>query len=261
MIQLSKMVTKSGSVRQKDYSERNAQARKFSNLKFRVKTSKKREEDPKFDEDWKRKEAERKRKYRERKASENEKRETLANDENDDSVEPEDETPEQVAKRSRQALVGMLQRKKANKEKRASINNLVAENREMEKEIKLMGESLLEAKQEGEEISLALEKSEAEVAKLKGSLRQNDLWLQSIFKYCSTETRRNFTISYQIAASAGEIEKGTTSRLLRNTGINFSKQHSEKNEEKSALKMKVEDFAIHNSSEMPDMRKQRKNIR
>ena len=112
MIQLSKMFTKSGSVRQKDYSERNAQARKFSNLKFRVKTSKKREEDPKFDEDWKRKEAERKRKYRERKASENEKRETLANDENDDSVEPEDETPEQVAKRSRQALVGMLQRKR-----------------------------------------------------------------------------------------------------------------------------------------------------
>ena len=261
MVQLSKMVTKSGCVRQKDYCEKNAQARKLSNLKFRVKTVKKREEDPKFDEDCKRKEAERKRKYRERKASESEKRETLANDENDDSVEPEDETPEQMAKRSRQALVGMLQRKRANKEKRASINNLVAENRDMEKEMKHMGESLLEAKTEVEETSLALEKSEAQVAKLKGSLKQNDLWLQSTFKYCSTETKRNFKVSYQIAANAGEIEKGTTSRLLRNTGINFSKQFFEKNDEKSALKKKVDEFAIENSSEMPDMRKQRKNIR
>ena len=221
-----------------------------------MKTSQRRASDNAYDEEFKRKEADRKRKYRAKKASEkNEGNET------EEVAAFEEESLIQEPKRSRQALVGLLTRKKTNRDKNDSIGSLMAEKREMAKEIYKMGDSILEAHTEVEDLSVGLKRSEAEVARLKGLLKENDVWFQNTFKYCTTETKRNFKTAYQIAFSANEIPKGTTLRILRNTGFNFSKKLPETEADKSELKKKVEIFAKENSSEMPDMRNQKKAIR
>ena len=74
-------------------------------------------------------------------------------------------------------------------------------------------------------------------------------------------TKRAFRTAYQLAASVHEFPKGTSLRLLQNTAINLAKRLLTNGEEKSDLKKKVEKFAEENSSEMPDMRHQRKGVR
>ena len=58
-----------------------------------------------------------------------------------------------------------------------------------------------------------------------------------------------------------EHPKGTTWRLLKNTGINLSKKIATDDNEKSELKKKIETFAQENSSVSPDMRNEKKGIR
>ena len=93
---------------------------------------------------------ERKKKYRARKTAEKiDGRENAAlsdaSESAADDVAPENDSLVQASKKSRQVLVGLLQRKKANKEKNNSINSLMVEHREMEKEMHNMDESILEA--------------------------------------------------------------------------------------------------------------------
>ena len=250
------MVSKTAAQRNREYREKNEQAVKFTKLKQTVKTSKRRTSDAAFDEEFKKREADRKRKYRARKASDQKE----GND--SEAVETvENESLVQEAKRSRQALVGFLQRKKTNKGKNDSISNLMVERREMAKEIHNMGDSLLEAQTEVEDISVEFKRSETEVARLKGLMKEVDVWFQKTFKYCTAETKTSFKTAYQIAFSANEIPKGTTLRILRNTGINFSKKLPETEADKSDLKKEIEKFAKENSSEIPDMRQQKKGIR
>ena len=75
-------------------------------------------------------------------------------------------------------------------------------------------------------------------------MKENNLWLKSTYSYCTTATKRELKNAYQIAASANELPKGNTVRLLKNTCINFSKKLPAQNEEdKFELKKKVEEFA------------------
>ena len=85
-----------------------------------------------------------KRKYRARKTAEKiDGRENAAlsdaSESAADDVAPENDSLVQASKKSRQVLVGLLQRKNN------SINSLMVEHREMEKEMHNMDESILEA--------------------------------------------------------------------------------------------------------------------
>ena len=191
------MVAKTGAQRNKKYRESNGECLKLQKLRYSVKT------------------LQRKRKYRARKASERNEGNEVEVVEKTSSGEDIENSLVQEPKRSRQALVGFLQRKKNNKKKNDSIGSLMTEKRELTKEIQKMGDSILEAKTEAGDLSVALKRSEAEVAKLKALVKENDVWLQNTFKYCNAETKKNFTTAYQIAFSANEIPKGTTLRLLR----------------------------------------------
>ena len=87
---------------------------------------------------------ERKRKYHARKTAEKiDGRENAAlsdaSESAADDVAPENDSLVQASKKSRQVLVGLLQRKNN------SINSLMVEHREMEKEMHNMDESILEA--------------------------------------------------------------------------------------------------------------------
>ena len=254
---LAKMV-KSGAERAQSYRETNGKGAKLSQMKYTVKMAQKRSLDDAFHQECKRKSAERKRKYRARKFSEKEN----ISDRNDlemscDNEPSEPREPQEVVQepqKSRQALMGLLQRKKTNREKNDSIAGLRKQLKEMEKRV-------VDATNEAMEASEELKKSESEVANLKGMIKQNDLWLKNTYKYCRKETKEDLRTSYQIAFAAKEIPKGTTLSLLKNTGINFSKKSPEPESEKSDLKKLVELFANKNSTVVPDMRLQKKGIR
>ena len=226
-----------------------------------MKVSGKRANDEDFDKECKEKEAARKRKYRAERS--------LAKDEDIQVVRPKvivavgesppDSADEEIgeensAKRSRQAIVGLLKRKRNTLEKNDTIESLLAQKEELKKKVEEIETQL-------EELNIEMKRIECENAQLRTKMKENDLWLKATFSYCTTATKREFKNAYQIAANANQIPKGNTLRLLRNTGINFSKKLPQHEEDKSALKKKIEDFAKENSSEMPDMRNQKKSIR
>ena len=264
---LAKMV-KSGAERAQSYRETNGKGAKLSQMKYTVKMAQKRSLDDAFHQECKRKSAERKRKYRARKFSEKEnisdRNDLEMSCDNEPSEPSEPREPQEVVQepqvvvqepqKSRQALMGLLQRKKTNREKNDSIAGLRKQLKEMEKRV-------VDATNEAMEASEELKKSESEVANLKGMIKQNDLWLKNTYKYCRKETKEDLRTSYQIAFAAKEIPKGTTLSLLKNTGINFSKKSPEPESEKSDLKKLVELFANKNSTVVPDMRLQKKGIR
>ena len=139
------MVSKTGAQRPKDYSDNNGQAVKLTKLRYSVRLAGSGNLILHL-----MRITERKRKYRARKTAEKiDGRENAAlsdaSESAADDVAPENDSLVQASKKSRQVLVGLLQRKKANKEKNNSINSLMVEHREMEKEMHNMDESILEA--------------------------------------------------------------------------------------------------------------------
>ena len=68
--------------------------------------------------------------------------------------------------------------------------------------------------------------------------------------------RREWRDGFMVASS--ELERGTVSRLRKNTGLNFSIPAVNNEQEKSSLKTKIEEFAMENTIEVPDKRKLRR---
>ena len=135
----------------------------------------------------------------------------------------------QDSKKSCQALMGLLQRKKASKEKNESISSLLAQ--------KVKWDQLQDRlEEEIADLAKDLKRIETENAQLRTKMKENDVWLKETFKYCTTATKKGLKTAYQIASSANELPKGNTLRLLRNTGINFSKKLPENPEQTSELK-------------------------
>ena len=63
------------------------------------------------------------------------------------------------------------------------------------------------------------------------------------------------------AYASPDLEKGTNSRLRKNTGINFSIPTANTEEEESELKKTIVKFAEENTIEVPDKRKVEKGVR
>ena len=77
-------------------------------------------------------------------------------------------------------------------------------------------------------------------------------WLKQMWKYCNQETRRDIKAAIEVAKD--EFPKGTLRGIRDTTGINFSNPPTASN-------AKIEEFAHRNSFEVPDEKKEKKNIR
>ena len=132
------MVAKTPAQRQHEYKVRNSKAVNLSKLRFVVKTSNRIKNDPAFAEELRRKECERKRKYRAKKKEKDVEKEEDVEKKEDFEKEEDVEKEEPAPKKSRQAMVGLLKRKKTNREKNYSISNLLHGKRDMEKELDKM---------------------------------------------------------------------------------------------------------------------------
>ena len=104
-----------------------------------------------------------------------------------------------------------------------------------------------------------IKKKNDEIETLKNKLTECDVWFKNTYKYMTTSAKREFKTAYQLAME--ENPKGTTLRIRNNTGINLSNKLQVNSKDKSELKDKIEQFAIENSSESPDMRNEKKGIR
>ena len=145
-------IVKSGAERAQSYRETNGKGAKLSQMKYTVKMAQKRSLDDAFHQECKRKSAERKRKYRARKFSEKENISNRNNLEMSYDNEPsEPREPQEVVQepqKSRQALMGLLQRKKTNREKNDSIAGLRKQLKEMEKRVVDATNEAMEASEE-----------------------------------------------------------------------------------------------------------------
>ena len=104
-----------------------------------------------------------------------------------------------------------------------------------------------------------IKKKNDEIETLKNKLTECDVWFKNTYKYMTTSAKCEFKTAYQLAME--ENPKGTTLRIRNNTGINLSNKLQVNSKDKSELKDKIEQFAIENSSESPDMRNEKKGIR
>ena len=159
---LAKMV-KSGAERAQSYRETNGKGAKLSQVKYTVKMAQKRSLDDAFHQECKRKSAERKRKYRARKFSEKEnisdRNDLEMSCDNEPSEPSEPREPQEVVQepqKSRQALMGLLQRKKTNREKNDSIAGLRKQLKEMEKRVVDATNEAMEASEELKKVNLKL---------------------------------------------------------------------------------------------------------
>ena len=159
---LAKMV-KSGAERAQSYRETNGKGAKLSQMKYTVKMAQKRSLDDAFHQECKRKSAERKRKYRARKFSEKEnisdRNDLEMSCDNEPSEPSEPREPQEVVQepqKSRQALMGLLQRKKTNREKNDSIAGLRKQLKEMEKRVVDATNEAMEASEELKKVNLKL---------------------------------------------------------------------------------------------------------
>ena len=247
---------------------------KLSQEKYKFEQTKKRTEDKEFDKKFKEKEAARKREQRKRKAEaanqeENKDNEiTIKQEPKDTNNENESDSTSGLkvsnslfnqSEKSRQAVAGLQRRKKTNTEKNMSWTEMKGEHKKLLSEMKQMDESLQEADIEKEELKIENQRLNHENKTLKEKEKTNDFWLNKVFKYLPAKSKREFRTAYQLAQP--EIEMGTTRRIMENTGINMSKKLPENTNTKSELKVKIEKFAEENSSEMPDMRNEKKKIR
>lgn len=186
-------------------------------------------------------------------------------DESSPSISPlESSTPERLTVRipltdkshslniSRQAKYGQMIRKKNNKEKCLEIEDLKetlkrSEDENFEKDLKIA--------ELNNQITAILGEHEA----LKDKLDHADDWIKTTYKYMTPHGRSELRNGAFFARE--EFPKGTLSRIRNNTGLNLSKLPTATSTEDTALSKAVKDFAMENSSEVPDMKAAKKGTR
>jgi hypothetical protein len=256
---------KSGQERTAEYRKNNPDKVKITREKEKLDNLVKRVEDEKFDDEVKRKERERKRVYRAKKTLENKENENKENEEStskdDHNKETTNESPatSNQTPKSRQSLAGLLARRRTNKEKNETIDDLMETNKDLEHENARMDISVRESETENMKLKIENKKKDKEISDLKNKLVENDLWLKSTYKYMTSSGKLEFKTAHKLASN--EHIKGTNYRLRQNTGINLDKKMAVTSEEESELKKQIDEFAKENSSESPDMRNERKGIR
>ena len=221
---------------------------KLSKEKSKLNVLKKKSEDESYAPTLKKKERDRKAEQRRKKAllTEERKEENILEDEN--KVKTEDGQPalNKKVSKSRQSEAGLLLRRKNNKEKNLTIKAVKESSQSLEHKYEEMKTTLKETELEKIKLQTELNKKDNEIAAMKTKMKENDQYLKNTFKYMSKAGKAEFKNSYQL----GKLEhpKGTTLRLLRNTGINMSKTILTPDQKKSELKTKIDKFAKENSS-------------
>ena len=86
-----------------------------------------------------------------------------------------------------------------------------------------------------------------------------DDWVKKVYNQMNSDGKRHFREAFYTASP--EIERGTITRLRKNTGLNFSNPPSKNEQVKSETKLRIEAFAEQNTIQVPDKKKVSRGIR
>ena len=158
---------------------------------------------------------------------------------------------------SRQRAVGLKARKEASKKRAKTLSDLVKENGDLRKEQDKHDDQLAELDLELRETKIELAKTKERNKVLEKEKEDNcfehDDWVSKVVKSMSSEGRTEFRNAF--TAAAPSLNRGTISRLRKTTKLNFSNITTNLTNEESDLKKKISQFALENTTDVPDKRK------
>ena len=164
-----------------------------------------------------------------------------------------------IAQKSRQGAAGLKTRKKNLIDKNRGIENLKTENSLYRKQLDKIETENFDLQLQLVELKKELLKKDATIDALKEKVDNCDDWLKLAYPKMSEAGKKEFKVA--VNHTIPDLRKGTVSRLRKSTGINFSNFLVVDNPEVSNLKKAIEEFAVTNSCVVPDMRKEKRNIR
>lgn len=91
-----------------------------------------------------------------------------------------------------------------------------------------------------------------ELENVKENRKSDNSWLKFVYRSMQSESKKDFKLS--VIHNKEQFTPGTMSRLRESSGVNFSQIPIPVDIRLSALAKKVGEFALLNSSEIPDMR-------
>ena len=161
--------------------------------------------------------------------------------------------------KSRQGVAGAKIRKKNITEKKDIITTLENQIDQQKKELEKNDSYNFDLQLQVTELETKVKKRDEIVENLKSQLDTCDSWLKMTYKKLGPVGKKEFRTAFNL--SIPDMPRGTVSRLRVSTGINFSNGLNVERNGTTELKQDVELFAIENSCEVPDMRKEKKKIR
>ena len=160
---------------------------------------------------------------------------------------------------SRQSMIGLKLRKKDAKSKQKKIYEVLQENAELKRVQNRHDDLVTELDFKITELKIQ-EKSKQRIKKLETEKLENkDKWFGQLYKNIKPESKRDVRNTFSVVAP--QMEKGTISRLRKNTGINFSIPTANSKDETTELKKYIINFAEENTIPVPDKKKYMRGIR
>ena len=264
-----------GAERTKKCRMKNPDKVKLSNLKNRVKMAGKRLSDELYDSSFRESAKKRQRKSREKKRgllAENQSSQNLFSPEPGTSrsktgmstagtsQQPKNQVgPGNICQLSRQNIAGKKIRKKFLKEKNKTIDDLNEEKAKLLEQVNRNEDEIFSLQLQVSELQQVSQTKDRRIENLQAEMKESDKWFGLTYKKLSSNGRKEFRVAVDLAQS--DFPRGTLRRLRESTGLNFSKAPCPEKNIKTDLKVAIEKFAVENSCVVPDMRKEKKNIR
>ena len=168
------------------------------------------------------------------------------------------QTGAKVSGKSRQAAVGEKLRKINQERLKAEMKQLKDKNEEISRmlkgsELQLQEESLKRRKAVGRLIL-----QERKFEELKQQRLNDNTWLKFVYRDLPPDVAKEFKKA--VVNNRNHFQPGTVTRLRKATGVNFSQVPVPKTLQQTEREAAVKEFAILNSSEIPDMKANKSEI-
>ena len=245
--------------RGKKYRQKIPEKAKRNNMKLSVNLTERRLRDDSFDRKFKEAARERKRKSRAEKKKPPENVQQILTPRCSGKESSSSSGLHNLIQKSRQGVAGFKKRRKNLNEKNDTLAEMEAEKTELKNQLSNYEDESFEQQLKIAEMENKLKQKDVIIEDLKIQLENSDLWLKMTYQKMGPVGKREFKTAF--AQAMPDLPRGTISRLRSATGINFSNPVAIEHGEVSELKKAVEKFAFENSNEVPDMRKEKKQIR
>ena len=163
------------------------------------------------------------------------------------------------SKQTRQNIVGKKLRKKFLKDKNKTIDDITEEKARLQKQVEKNEDEIFSLQLQVSELEQVVQTKNKKIESLESELGKCDEWFGLTYKKLSSVGKKEFKTAVDLAEA--DFPRGTITRLRKSVGLNFSKPPTTENNNMTDIKVAIVNYAIENSCEVPDMRKEKKGVR